>query len=236
VENGAAHREIIVRATDEDDAGEPARVAAEILAYRPHLLISNIDFPLAERVERGWPRGQARPLYVGHVVAEDGVIAADLPAPDLQRRVFAVDTVSSTPAVAKFVLHYNRTAERKLPPTGGNSGPYDGFYVAAYAAAALGAEPITGPRLARALGRLLPPGEPVDVGPGGIYAALNLLAGGKNVDLQGTLTTLDFDPETGDVPADFAILCAGPAGYTESGLVYRARSRSFEGSWKCGGR
>ena len=46
-------------------------------------------------------------------------------------------------------------------------------------------EPITGPALARAIPRLLPPGEPVDVGQAGIYQALAALGAGKSIDLAG---------------------------------------------------
>jgi serine/threonine protein kinase len=100
-------------------------------------------------------------------------------------------------------------------------------------------ERITGPALARALPRLLPPGEPIDVGPGGIFQAFSLLGSGKGIDLVGTTTTLDFDLATGDAPADFAVFCyapgrdGGPPASVESGLVYRARLRRFEGALRC---
>jgi branched-chain amino acid transport system substrate-binding protein len=238
VENRGEYREIVASPTDRGEANEAPRIAAEIAAYRPHLVIVEVDYPLVEVVERAWPEGaRARPLYLGHIGEGSGVLEAIARRPDLARRVFPIDASIGTNAVAKLVLRHNRVFDRKITAATGNSAPYDAFYTLAYAAAALGPEPITGKNLARAIPRLLPPGAPIDVGPGGIFDAFNTLAGGKNIDLQGTITTLDFDLETGDPPTDFSVFCVGAEGHSESGLVYRARSGKFEGTWRCpGGR
>ncbi len=85
----------------------------------------------------------------------------------------------------------------------------------------------------------MPPGDPIEVGPTGIYPALHALASGRNIDLEGAATTLDFDPETGDATADFAVFCIGPGGHgdvrdvIESGLVYRAKTRKLTGTLGC---
>lgn len=56
----------------------------------------------------------------------------------------------------------------------------------------------------------------------------------------GTTTTLDFDVETGDATADFAVFClARPDGTrkhdsVESGLEYRAANGKFTGKLDCG--
>jgi branched-chain amino acid transport system substrate-binding protein len=159
--------------------------------------------------------------------------------PDASARMLHVDPIVSSPALAKFVLRHNEVFSHKITAFDASPAPYDAFYVAAYAAAALGGEPITGPALGRAILRLLPPGEPVDVGPAGIYRALAALADGKNIDLAGAVTSLDFDPETGDAPADFSVLClsrvrdGGPPEPAEAGLVYRARTQKLEGRLHC---
>jgi branched-chain amino acid transport system substrate-binding protein len=117
---------------------------------------------------------------------------------------------------------------------------YDSFYLLAYAAAALGERPLTGLDLAGAIDRLMPPGEPVEVGAAGIYGALATLAAGKNIDLDGTTTTLDFDRETGDATASFSVYCMalGGAGGARarsiaSGLNFDAKTGRLTGTLRC---
>ena len=162
--------------------------------------------------------------------------------PDVRRRVFGADSLTSTPAMTKLVLRHNEVFAKPVTATTVTSAPYDAFYVAAYAIAALGAEPISGPSLARAGLRRLLPGpavEHVDVGPAGIYRALSLLGSGKAIDLVGTTTSLDFNLETGDAPADFAVLCLAPSPDggvpepVESGLVLRAGAHKLSGTLRC---
>jgi hypothetical protein len=60
-----------------------------------------------------------------------------------------------------------------------------------------------------------------------------------HIDLEGVVTTLDFDPETGDASADFAVYCLGAGGQGDardilsSGLIFRARTRKLEGTLGC---
>jgi hypothetical protein len=160
--------------------------------------------------------------------------------PDARARMLGVGTVHSTAALEKLVLDYNEVfPSSKVTQDDAPGAPYDGFYLLAYAAAALGDQPITGPALARAIPRLLPPGEPVDVGPGGVYKAFGVLGGGKNVDLDGASTSLDFDLATGDAATDLAAYCLAPGASggalreIPSGLLFRARSGKLEGTRRC---
>src|SRR5262249_15540093 len=133
---------------------------------------------------------------------------------------------SGTGALAKFMVHYNELFSPRLTRNDWTGAPYDAFYLAAYAAAALGDQPIQGLAMARAIPRLLPPGEHVDVGPGGIYRALHALADGRSIDLEGVQTSLDFDPVSGEPPVDTAVFCLAPDGgdgraaTIASGLVF----------------
>jgi serine/threonine protein kinase len=242
-ENGPSFRQIVFADVSREDqlAAEAARVAAEIAAFRPHVVLRATESPLLPAVERAWPPGERfRPRYLlggGRNVPE--ILALAQRRPDLMKRAFDVDTPASTAAVAKLVLRHNEVFPTKITASDVTGAPYDAFYVLAYAAAAIGGERITGPALARALPRLQPPGEPIDVGPAGIYQAFSLLGSGKGIDLDGTTTSLDFDPETGDATADFAVYCLTPGRDgalpqpVESGLVYRARSRKLEGTLRC---
>jgi hypothetical protein len=126
-----------------------------------------------------------------------------------------------------------------LTPTTAPQPSYDAFYILAYATYALGDEPITGPALSRAIGRLLPPGRELDVGPSHIFEGLQTLRSGGNLDLVGAMGSLDFDPSTGEAPVDYAILCCGvdadgrASGSVESGLIYETRSAKLTGTMRC---
>jgi serine/threonine-protein kinase len=243
-QNGANFRLVNVpEGTRDDRASEGrARAAAEIAAFAPHLVVNTgyLDAKQILAVERAWPAdARFRPRYVSDPLDPADLFRLVQERPDVRRRILRVDTVSSTPAVAKFVMRYNEVFSPKLTAQDADDAAYDAFYVLAYAAAALGDEPITGPSLSRAIGRLLPPGEPVDVGPAGIHRVLTALRSGKNVDLVGAMTSLDFDLETGDATADFAVYCPAPAGrdgaweMVESGLVYDARNKRLTGKLRC---
>jgi len=116
---------------------------------------------------------------------------------------------------------------------------YDAFYLLAYATFALGDAPVKGPALARAFDRLLPPGEPIEVGPTSMFDALSALAAGRTIDLDGAASHLDFDRTKGEAPSDFSLNCAavdehGRAhGEVESGVHYRAREGRLEGTLRC---
>ncbi|MEO7326946.1 MAG: hypothetical protein ABI193_00100, partial [Minicystis sp.] len=141
--------------------------------------------------------------------------------------------------IAKFVARYNEHYTPKVDALTATAAPYDAFYLLAYATAALGEEPITGTKLGRAIGRIVPPGVPIDVGAGGIYQALSVLRSGQNIDLQGTTTTLDFDRETGEPTADFAVFClkggqkGAPVEAVESGISFIARNGKLTGTRSC---
>ncbi|HMY21622.1 MAG TPA: hypothetical protein PKA58_35110, partial [Polyangium sp.] len=146
-----------------------------------------------------------------------------------------VDT-KTTLTAKKFAMHHNEVfTDEKIEPATTTTAPYDAFYTAAYAIIALGDEPVTGKSLSRTIMRLVPPGEPIEVGPANIYKATKLLRDGKNVDLIGAQTSLDFDPETGDPTIDSAIICLDSNTHTaiDSGLVYDVRAAKWSGVMNC---
>jgi eukaryotic-like serine/threonine-protein kinase len=238
-ENGESFREVAV--PDDADPGleeGKARAAAELAAFRPHVVIEGgaadeVLLPL----ERTWPaEGRFRPRYLLGPLTSPELAALTHERPEARRRVLGVDTATSSTVMAKFVMRYNEVFSPKVTPEGAVSAPYDAFYLLAYAAAALGDEPVTGLGLARQIARLVPPGEAIDVGPAGIHRAFYALRSGKTIDLGGTATSLDFDLETGDATADLAVYCL-PGGEgreaVPSGLVFGARSRTLEGTLRC---
>jgi hypothetical protein len=147
--------------------------------------------------------------------------------------------VSSQTSNARFVMRFDAVYPGVANRTLNGGASYDAFYASAYAIFSLGAAAITGPSMARAFGRLGPPGAHVEVGPSGVLDALSSLARGDKVDLEGASGALDFVAATGEVAVDAALVCSGvddsglAQGDVESGLVYRARDQKIEGAMRC---
>jgi len=175
-------------------------MADSVGQFAPHVVIeAGADQGPFLAIERRWPvRAKFRPNYVtsGQLGDEDlSMLVKE--RPDALRRLFSINTTVPS-AYTKFIMHHNEIfTDEKIDVFNSNAAPYDAFYTAAYAIIALGDEPITGKALARSVRRLVPPGEPMDVGPAGIYKASKLLRDGKNVDPAGAQTSLDFHPEPG---------------------------------------
>jgi hypothetical protein len=243
-ENGAAFLQAAIPdGVDGSQSEDLSRAVAKIVSFRPQVIVgTGAGAEFVDAVERAWPRAAPfRPRYLLGTLA--GISLQPLLArdPEARKRIFGVDTRSDTAVIAKFVMHHNEVfPTTKTTAAEGTFAPYDSFYLLAYATAALGPQPITGIGLAGALRRLQPPGEPIEVGPAAIYAALAALAAGKTIDLEGTTTTLDFDQETGDATATFSLYCwapGGPAGapphVIESGVHFDGKTQKPTGALHC---
>jgi serine/threonine protein kinase len=238
LENGENFRQLVYDAQEGKDASlvvsALAAFAPQVIVYQGESFIERVAAPL----ERRWQRGP-RPIYLvnSDIDPEAAAFAGKDPA---RRRFFGVTNVSTTLPNAELVLHYNLQYPRD--PVTRTSAPqpsYDAFYMLAYAAESLGDEPVDGFALSRALDRLRGPGAHVEVGPTDLLATFRRLRSGENVDLEGTIGGLDFDPETGEAPIDYAILCLGVGDNgraypsVESGLVYDAKKRRLRGTLHC---
>jgi branched-chain amino acid transport system substrate-binding protein len=232
-----------------DDPNLPAAapdygpVVQQLLKLAPHVivyagaeeLVANVFAPV-ERSVRASARHPywvsvtnllGKPLY--SFLANDG---------ERRRRFFGVSAPENSPANAQLAMHYSS----EFAPIDVNDTPaaaYDAAYLIAYAAYAAGGGPATGRALAGALGRLLPPGTPIDVGPTHIFEAIDALRRSERIDLSGADTRLDFDLASGETTVDLVIQCFGvdPRGYArdaiESGMTFDASSGRLRGDLRC---
>jgi branched-chain amino acid transport system substrate-binding protein len=234
-DNGADYREVVF-------TGDPADDARRIVEGRPTLVIligaTDTTGSRAQAVEAIWPASVPRPLYV---IAEDSTAALARiteKSPEVRRRVFAVSAASMPSTTAHFVLRFNLAHPDEATQTLNPGTSYDAFYLLAYAVFAAGDQPVTGPALAGAMHRLLPPGTPIETGSTDVFSALSALSRGESIDLSGPSGSLDFDPESGEWSPDFTLLCAtvdksGHATDAESGLVQRGKSHALDGTIRC---
>jgi ABC-type branched-subunit amino acid transport system substrate-binding protein len=241
LENGDAYREFSFDA----QAGreEYSAVAPQIARFRPTLVVSSANVELIAMVEDAWPKeDRRRPHYQTPFTVDDELLRFVGTSADRRARVAGITSVSTTVPNARFVVHYNETFDEPITRAKAPNSSYDAFYLLAYASYALageGGQPATGAALARAIGRLLPPGPKVDVGRTDILGAWGNLSRGKNIDLEGATGSLDFDPETGEAPVNLAVVCASldsrgsAAKAIESGVVYLAKEGRLVGESRC---
>jgi len=219
------------------------RIAEALRAFAPHVVIhfgsDEAFLRVVDPLERSWRADAPRPRYVKPTALAPSVLQYVAGSGDRLRRFFGLTSASTTQANARFVSHYSAQYPDEVTRTFAPNSSYDAFYVLAYATFAVGSHPVTGASLARAIQRLVPPGRPIDVGPGPIFEALNALSSGERIDLNGATGRLDFDTDTGDAPIDLAILCVeasadgSAATMVESGLTYDATGRSLRGALHC---
>jgi ABC-type branched-subunit amino acid transport system substrate-binding protein/tRNA A-37 threonylcarbamoyl transferase component Bud32 len=243
LENESNYREFVSPLGVGGDKVEYAKLAAKLLAFAPEVVVyfgsSEAMVDIVEPLERGWRDPAVRPRYVKTSPFGPPVHAFIGTSAERRRRFLSLTTVSTTAANARFVARYNEAFADTVTRTFSPNSSYDAFYVIAYATYAIGDAPVTGVNLANAIPRLTPPGTLIDVGPTGIFDAMNKLAGGGRLDLNGATGPLDFDPATGDALVDLAVLCVDvdahgeAAGNRESGLVYDATSRALRGTMHC---
>jgi serine/threonine protein kinase/ABC-type branched-subunit amino acid transport system substrate-binding protein len=243
LENESSYREFVSALGAGGSPSEHKKLLDNLIAFAPHVIVyfgsSEALADIAEPLERGWRDPGVRPRYVKTSPFGPPVHAFIGTNAERRRRFLSLTTVSTTAANARFVARYNETFADTVTRTFSPNSSYDAFYVIAYATYALGGAPVTGAALANALPRLTPPGTAIDVGPSGIFDAINKLSGGGRVDLNGATGPLDFDPATGDALVDLAVLCVdvdgrgSAAGNRESGLVYDATSRALRGTMRC---
>lgn len=216
---------------------EDTKKIEDLIAFAPHIIVDGgAKSKIYALIEKTWPaRLRHRLRYVvSYSAGSEPMRALVLMHPTVPTRLFLTNILSSA-ATRKFAVqcngfyHENRTDEEV------NAAPYDAFYIFAYAAMALGKSPLTGTNLALAIKRLLPPGEPVDVGPSGILPVFKILASGGNIDLNGAQTTIDFDLETGNASCDFQFNCFDRKTQrsVSGGVHFRARTGELEGTWNC---
>jgi serine/threonine-protein kinase len=229
--------------------GDPAAIAGDVVNalrhFRPHLvLVLDDDFVLRVVLplfEQQQPVDGTKPIYLWGVAVEGSDAFETISrARDSAQRFLGVQPQSRTIANTRFTLRYNETyAPDTVDLTVSPAAPYDAVYALAYAAAALGEAPVTGPNLARGLSRLSAQSPVVEVGPAKLLEGFRALSQGQDIGLTGAETRMHLDPQSGEPAVDFDLLCvrldreAKTALPEESGVVYHSDSARFEGTLRC---
>jgi len=229
----------------DDEAQSPTNfpgAVATVLERQPNIVAilgTAESFDLMQQIEDGWDDAVPRPNYLLADAGVQSTLWDDLIGSndDLRRRVQGsipgVDSAEFNAFIVSFNSQFNDGVSS--PETFGAAGAYDIAYMLFYAAATLDTLPITGPRLAGAMNRLVG-GTPSTVGRNGISTALQTLAGGNDLDFVGASGPLDFDLATGEAPSDVQIWCVptdnsgNAAAAVQSGISFSAATRELAGT------
>ncbi len=196
------------------------QAAADVVARRPHFVLAlgttEVVTNLLPRVEEAWPADAGeRPVYFlpdgGYVSQLVELMAAN---PSLRGRVFGTAPAALGATFEPFRARYEATfRDGTSADSIGAAGAFDAFYLIAFALAAAPPEaPLDGAAVARGIGRLVPPGAPVELDQRAINSAFGALGRGENLDVQGASGALDFDVATGDTTAGLLVWCPAPSG------------------------
>lgn len=238
------------------DYGDPQKVAPADLAasykktvdaivqFKPHILITigttEAVTEIFAKVESTWP--SADPIRPRHLVS-DGLqvpemltqVGANEP---LRQRVLG--TIPGVPGVnyESFKIAFNG-AFTDTPADSYSAGAYDAALLVGFAIAAAGNKPLTGALINEGLKKTIPSPKalPINADVNDINKGFGAMTG-DGIDFNGASGPLDFDPVTGEAPADIQIWClkaqtGKPFFFSPSGVVFGAKSNSLEGSFSC---
>jgi ABC-type branched-subunit amino acid transport system substrate-binding protein len=242
-----ANGEDFIQLVYDDPSAADARpdytaIVARLVETAPHVVLYAGQDELGDNVlvpaERAWRERRHRAQWVGL----NGLVGADLLSfigkdAERRKRFYGLSTPETSAANSQLAAHY--TAEfSQMSVNDTPAAAYDAGYLVAYAATVIGREAAAGPALATAIGRLVPKGAPVDVGPTHIFEAIEVLRRGENIDLEGANTKLDFDLATGESPVDWVVQCvglnaSGASDAIESGLRFDSAEGRLRGTLRC---
>lgn len=219
--------------------------AQHIADFAPHVVVVAMasDFPTYHlpRIEKKWPTATPRPFYVVTQMSYDAATFENAVTDDALRVRISGTHPFTTDQLRRNIDGYATRYQLsyKEPPDGNFSG-YEAFYATALAIAANSGQPtLDAARISAGFASLVG-GEPYDVGPGGgLSIALETLLRGRNLDLRGLYTELDWNLTTREIASDMGMFCFArePGGRLTlkdvPGLRWSAASGEVTGTYSC---
>ena len=233
------------------DYGDPQKVTdiaakykstvEEIVKFKPHIIITvgttEAVTEIFSKVETQWTESAFKPR---HIVA-DGLQVPELLArigsdDALRMRVFGTIGAATGATYDSFVNEYKLNFGSDTRADSYSAGAYDATLLVSYAIAAAGSKPLKGSVINEGLKKTAATGGApvIQAGYQDINKSFAAMAG-TGIDYNGASGPLNFDPVTGEAPADIQIWCIKPgaAGYAPSGYNFAAASGVIEGKLAC---
>jgi ABC-type branched-subunit amino acid transport system substrate-binding protein len=227
-------------ASVEDQKTKYAKAATELIAFKPHILITvgtGEGVGVFANVEKDWTDATMRPRHI----VSDGLQVPELLTvigtnEQLRKRVLGTIGEANGPTFDDFKNEYKIAFGTDTVPDAYAAGAYDATLLLAYAIAGAGNKPLTGALINENLKKTAIPGSIViEAGPGQINDAFKAMAVG-GIDYNGASGPLDFNPDTGEAEANIQIWCPRAAGggkdasFVASGALFDAKQGMLIGT------
>jgi branched-chain amino acid transport system substrate-binding protein len=253
-ENGSNFFTASVTALADNPSADYASVTAELLKFRPHVVIAITREELVSKilpvVEGAWSTaapGQARPFYVlptslsGNLDLLNYVsVDSDGDTSEGKRMRFAGIAPASAADMTlyeQFLVRF-RTVYPFFANPGGFENFYDSVYFLANAMFAAGSVPkLTGADIARGMQRVIDGNMSINVGPMSIADGFSALAAGGEIRLVGTMGPADFDPGLGARRGNGSVFCIQRTerqlSFAYDVLRYDQTAKTLNGEFSC---
>jgi ABC-type branched-subunit amino acid transport system substrate-binding protein len=253
-ENGSNFFTTTVTAMADDPKADYSAANADLLGFKPHVVIALTREEFVARIlptiEGGWATaapGQARPFYIVPTALSGNLdlvnyIAVDsdgATSENKRQRIVGVAPASAEDMTLydQFLVRF-RSAFPRFQNPGGFENFYDAVYLLANATYAAGAVPeLTGGDLARGMQRVVTGNTLISVGPTHIGDVFTALSGGGKIRLNGTMGPADFDPGVGARRGSGSVYCyprkSGMVSITYDVLRYDTENETLTGTFSC---
>jgi hypothetical protein len=217
------------------------------VAFEPHVVVAldAVGATVIRRVDAEWSAPGHLPEYLLGGPSLYPPLLVWLRSPDqsaVRSRIRGVRPSEETDLLDGFSKHF-RQVNGSSPFLTYLGRYYDAAYALLYALAAAGPrDQIGGADVARGMRRLSVEGAMrVNVGPGfggaEIVSAFSALSAGKDIDLSGVSSRLDWNVQTGALlptSFDYSVHCVSSSGIvTSSGQVWNPEIGAFTGTFSC---
>lgn len=225
-----------------------ASVVTDLTNFKPHLIAlfgtTEVIEKILKPLELAWPAMTLRPAYLLADGGRKGELLTAVAGNDplrLRIRGTVPGVNENTNQLFKlFRLAYQSKFQSTMacpnsicPDVFGMAGAYDSVYLVSLAIASIPAGmPITGAGIAAGMTKMTG-GTKFQVGMDKLQDAINLMAAGKALDVDGASGPLDFDNTAHEAPSDIQVWCVSGADFYTTGRFYNATTKVMSGVFSC---
>lgn len=231
-----------------DPTMDLASVVTDLTNFKPNLIAlfgtTEVNTKILEPLEIAWPMSTVRPAYLISDGGRKQELLDRVAKYGDQLRVRIRGTVPGVNENASqlfklFRLNYQSKFQSTMacpnmqcPDIFGMAGAYDSVYLVALSIASLGAQPITGDGIAAGMAKTVG-GTKYQIGMDKLQDAINTIASGKALDVDGASGPLQFDVSAHEAPSDIQVWCVSGGDFYTTGRFYNASTGAMGGVFSC---
>ncbi len=226
-----------------------ASVVTDLTNFKPNLIAlfgtTEVITKILQPVEMSWPVMTLRPAYL---LADGGRKAELLTAvagndplrlrirgtvPGVNENTNQLFKLFRLAYQSKFQSNAMLCPNMRCPDVFGMAGVYDSVYLLSLAMASIPPSmPITGAGIAAGMTKMTG-GTKFQIGMDKLQDAINLIASGKALDVDGASGPLQFDNTAHEAPSDIQVWCVSGGDFYTTGRFYNAATQVMSGVFSC---